>query len=382
MAKSKIIVLLFTLIITITLISGCNSSNTLLLLNWGEYINDEVVEKFEDKYNCVVNISIADSNELFYSKIKSGTTVYDLVVPSDYMVQKMVENNLLEKLDFSKLPNYSQDNLLPGVKRISKLMNESSRNEIDYTQYFVPYFWGTWGLMYNKNKQGLEDSLNQYGWQAYFDRSLLPSGTTVGMYNSIMHSYAAVMCSENLPLNEEKDEYISLCYDKFKAMHFDEWGTDTMKKSIAAGNLDLAFVWTGDCLDMLYSTLDDGTPIDEVSFDIYIPEKTIAFMDNLVMTKNARHKDLAYQFINFMLETENAKENASVVGYCTPYVSSYNAIVGYEGEEQWDNDWKYAVSKYYPYYEDESLYKGTPLSFFSKKYMTDMTNMINNVKTS
>ncbi len=381
MVKCKIIFLTFTIFLCCSVLSGCNGSNTLLLLNWGEYINDEVVEEFEEKYNCVVNISIADSNELFYSKIKSGTTVYDLVVPSDYMVQKMVENDLLESLDFSKLPHYDRNNLLPGVQRIMRLMNENSPKNIDYSSYFVPYFWGTWGIMYNKNKEGLEESLNAYGWDAYFDRSKLPKGTKVGMYNSIMHSYAAVMCRNHLPFNEEKDEYISLCYDQLKAMQFDEWGTDTMKKSIAAGNLDLAFVWTGDCLDMLYSTLEDGTSYEDISFDIYIPHDTIAFMDNLVMTKAARHKELAYQFIDFMLETEHAKENASVVGYCTPYKSSYQSIVEYEGEEVWDNDWAYAVSKYYPYYEDESLYQGTPLSFFSKDYMTEITNMINNVKT-
>ena len=92
--------ILFLMFITL-IISSCSSRERLLVLNWGEYINDEVVAKFEETYNCDVVMSLADSNELFYSKLKSGTTVYDIVVPSDYMVEKMKEADLLQEIDFT-----------------------------------------------------------------------------------------------------------------------------------------------------------------------------------------------------------------------------------------------------------------------------------------
>ena len=93
MQRSRFVSLL-TLPVLCSTLAGCGSRRQLLLLNWGEYINDEVVANFEKEYNCEVVVSIADSNELFYSKVKSGTTVYDLVVPSDYMVKKMKENKV------------------------------------------------------------------------------------------------------------------------------------------------------------------------------------------------------------------------------------------------------------------------------------------------
>ena len=93
--NKKIYVLL--LIPFLLVVTGCNRNNQLLILNWGEYINDEVVLEFEKQTGYEVVISIADSNELFYSKIKSGTTAYDLVVPSDYMLEKMVQKDLVQK---------------------------------------------------------------------------------------------------------------------------------------------------------------------------------------------------------------------------------------------------------------------------------------------
>ena len=109
--------ILFLMFITL-IISSCSSRERLLVLNWGEYINDEVVAKFEETYNCDVVMSLADSNELFYSKLKSGTTVYDIIVPSDYMVEKMKEADLLQEIDLSKLNNYDYDKFLPGVQGI------------------------------------------------------------------------------------------------------------------------------------------------------------------------------------------------------------------------------------------------------------------------
>ena len=117
--------LIFACALVLTLTS-CSRDDVLLFLNWGEYIDEELIEAFEEEYNVTVNMDLGDSNEVFYSKVKSGTTIYDVVCPSDYMVEKMYEKNLLEELDFSKLEfsgyNPQSDNIRYGVKQIMNIM--------------------------------------------------------------------------------------------------------------------------------------------------------------------------------------------------------------------------------------------------------------------
>ncbi len=366
-------------------LASCSTRERLLVLNWGEYINDEVVTKFEETYNCDVVMSLADSNELFYSKVKSGTTVYDIVVPSDYMVQKMVQNDLLLELDLKRLTNYDYNKFLPGVQGI---LDDLEKRQSGLTNYFVPYFWGTWGIMYNKNKEGLEEVVNEYSetepWRILFDRSILPQDTQIGMYETPRYAYSACMFYNNIDINEEVDKNLEIFADTLEKTKFDIYGTDTLKKSVAAGNLDLGFMWTGDFLDMLYTELSDNTDISSLSFDIIIPDNTIAFMDNLVITKKARHVDLAYKFIDFLLDPENAYLNANVVGYCTPLQETYDMITKYESDPSnpdniWLTNFANAVKTYYPILPNKG-YKGTVLANISRDYLNKLTNVYNNAK--
>lgn len=325
----------FFLFLSVFSLTSCDTGNTLLLLNWGEYINMDLVSEFETKYNCEVVISLADSNDLFYSKIKSGTTVYDLVVPSDYMVEKMYKKDLLQPIDYTKLGFASFDDYLdtfvPGVKGIINDMENSSPGVKDY---FVPYFWGSWGIMYNKRKAGLIDAIDKASaegnvWKVMFEDKAIPAGTRVGMYETSRYAYAAAMFYKGLSPNDNSVAALNAATDALYNKKFTSWGTDTLKKDIAHNNLDLGFMWTGDFLDMLYTTLKTNT-IDDVTFDIIIPDETIAFCDNFVLTKNARHTDLAYKFIKFFLDKDIAYRNASIVGYCTPIKDAYLEITKYK----------------------------------------------------
>ncbi len=376
--------ILFLMFITL-IISSCSSRERLLVLNWGEYINDEVVAKFEETYNCDVVMSLADSNELFYSKLKSGTTVYDIVVPSDYMVEKMKEADLLQEIDLSKLNNYDYDKFLPGVQGI---LDDLEKRNPGITSYFVPYFWGTWGIMYNKSNPDLLNVIDEYQdkspWSLLFDRSILPENTQIGMYETPRYAYTASMFYNNLDINLESDNNLEVFKNTLENTYFDMWGTDTLKKSVSAGNLDLAFMWTGDFLDMLYTVLEDSTDVASLNFDILIPDNTIAFMDNLVIPKKARHTDLAYKFIDFLLEPNNAYLNANVVGYCTPIQETYDMITNYESDptnpdDIWLTNFAYAVKKYYPILPNKG-YKGTVLANVSREYLNKLTNIYNNAK--
>lgn len=372
--KFKNIVLLIFMSL---LLASCGGREKLLILNWGEYINEEAVRLFEEEYNVDVIINLADSNEMFYSKIKSGTTVYDLVLPSEYMVDKMVSKDLLQKIDFTKLSNYDEVNnpFLPGVIGIQEEMFAG------FTDYTVPYFWGTFGLMYNKKKAGLEDAVNTYSWGALFEEEKRPKDTKVSMYNVPRFAYAASLLYNNLSPNLETDEALEIAQAGLLKIDYNGWGTDTLKKSIANGNLDLAFVYTGDFLDMLYIKLADGVSLEDVSFDIYIPDNTIAFMDSFVIPKKARHVDLAHKFMDFFLRPEIAYMNASVVGYCTPLVKSYEAIIS---DTQEDQDWAYATKKYYPILGEDSpvKFQGLPLANLDREFLAKIDKMVNNVKAS
>lgn len=373
MRKMVFIISLFLISLTVT---GCDQREKLLLLNWGEYINDEIIAMFEEKYNCNVILNIADSNELFYAKIKSGTTVYDLVIPSEYMVERMVENDLLQKVDYTQLTNYDPLNnpYLPGVLDIQRQMFE------EYEEYGVPYFWGTFGLMYNKRVEGLEEGIKKYAWQGFFEPNLLPQGIRVGMYDVPRFAYAATMFYLSQSPNDFSEELLKEAEKVLLKRKFSEWGTDTLKKGIVAGNRDLAFVYTGDFLDMLYVKLSDGEKKEDISFDIHIPNQTIAFMDTFVIPKKARHLDLAHKFIDFLLDPEIAYLNASVVGYCTPLLKTYEMIVNYEGEDQWLNDWKSANLTYYPLpAQNEEQFIGTPLKNFNRSTLNEISTMVNNV---
>lgn len=366
-------ILLVTLFFLLVVLSGCSGRQKLLILNWGEYISDEVVEKFEQEFNADVIISLADSNELFYSKVKDGTTAYDLVVPSDYMIEKMVSKDLLQKIDLSKLDNYDIINnpFMSGVLGIQEKMFEGN------VEYHVPYFWGTFGLMYNKNKDGLEEAVNEYGWKAFFEEDKRPKNTRVGMYDVPRFAYAASLLYNDMSPNLATSAALDLSYKTLSTFKFHEWGTDTLKKGISADNLDLAFVYTGDFLDALYVKLEE-TKLEDIKFDIYIPENTIAFMDSLVITKNARHVDLAHKFINFMLEPENAYLNASVIGYCTPLLNTYEMITAnIDSEDEWLSSWAYATQKYYPNTEN---FLGTPIANLDRNFLSDINTMVNNAK--
>ena len=180
-------------------LSSCGSKDTLLFLNWGEYIDESLIESFEEEYNCTVQMDLGESNEIFYSKAKAGTTVYDVICPSDYMVEKMYVNDLLEKLDFSQLPNVDLADRKLSTKKIYEDMNINLKQNLGDSyemgtieNYAVPYLSGTWCIMYTTKKDGVEQAVTNNAknqWGSLFDRSTLPAGTKVAMYESHQHDY-------------------------------------------------------------------------------------------------------------------------------------------------------------------------------------------------
>ena len=365
--------------------SACDSRPVLNILNWGEYINEEVVRNFENEYGVNVKISVADSNELFYSKIKSGTTSFDLVIPSDYMIEKMYEEDMLHALDYSKLPNYDDVTYMDGVEQIFDSMAETtfSRNgkTVDYKDYMVPYFWGTFGIIYNNRVSGLKEALNQYGWAAYFDATTHFPNARRGMYDVAQFAYAAAMLYRDQNPNDYSTAYLNQVKLDLQNANFTQWGDDMLKRDIEADNLDMAFTYTGDYLDRLYIQLDEGKSLEQVraNFDIYIPENTLVFIDGMVIPKTAKNLDAAHQFINYLLDPEVVALNSEVVGYATALEEAYDIIVSYEtSTDDWYKNWALANLTYYNKDREGSFY---PMTTLSASAIDSITSMVQQVVT-
>lgn len=444
---------LFLLSTILLLGVSCSNRDVLLFLNWGEYIDESLLEEFEAEYHCEVVMDLGDSNEIFYSKVRGGTTIYDVIAPSDYMVEKMYANDMLAKIDFSKLESYDLENRMPGVVGIADTMEE---NASGITDYYVPYLWGTWGIMYSTIVEGLESSIlnGENQWACLFDRSSIPSGTRVAMYDSHQHDYYAICQYLGYDHTAElSSSQLSTIYNTIKNMGYNAWGTDNIKKDIVAKNIDLGFMWTGDflyyyCENIANVVMDaylaEDVSIDEIGtmvsqmmsadrvytkngrtyeigFEIFIPENTIAFCDNLVISKDAAHYDLALKFIDFMCSREEGENqvdpafaNTYYVSYNTPFLDVYADIVDLKntsftqphaqtftkeidaGTDAYDSElywmiYDFAIGlsfeKYYPKEEKIVLpdgtirkYKGDILASFSRSYVNTINTTFNNAR--
>jgi spermidine/putrescine-binding protein len=398
--SSKKVFFLSIILLSVLVLVSCGQQ-TLLLLNWGEYINEDLLVEFEETYGVTVKMSITDSNELFYSRVKSGTTAYDLVIPSDYMVEKMVQKDLVQKIQFDLLTNYEANIFTPGVKSIlDSLSDQSTKNGVvSPADYCIPYFWGTFGIMYDKNKNGLEAIINNpdTAVQNFFSPNSLPNNSRVGIYDSPRFIYSAALqalgISDINQIPDGENKLLLKVEELLKNAKIFEWGFDTIKKNILSSNLELGYTWTGDMLDMLYLELDEGKSRDEINFDLVIPSAPIAFMDAFVIPKDSRHVELAHQFIDFFLDPVHAYENASTVGYCTPVLQAYNWIVDplqaerdgvcdYAQDSEWLDNWAWANQKYYPLNSSTNPFYGISLSNFDQTLLDKINQMINKVKTS
>ncbi len=380
----KIYLLLLTVVATIFLVS-CSSKPTLRILNWGEYINDEVVSNFEELTGYRVIVDVTDSNESFYSKIKSGTTAYDIVVPSDYMVEKFVDEDMLYELDYSLLPNRDEVTYMSGVENIYTSMASTTLartgEEVDYTDYAVPYFWGSFGIIYNNRVDGLEEALEANAWGALFDPELAPAGVTRGMYDVPQFAYAAASFYLEQDINVLTNSSLAAAQAAISQANFSEWGDDMLKRNVESNNLDLAFSYTGDYLDRLYIQLDEGRTIEQVQadFNIFIPDNTLVFIDNLVIPKTSKQLEMAHEFINYMLDPEVVALNSEVVGYATGLVEAYDIIVSYvNSEDAWYKNW---ATAYQLYYNKDASTNLIPLTSLSADAIDQINTMVDNVRS-
>ena len=273
------------------------AGKTLYIYMPGEYIGEKIVSDFETKTGATVVMENFESNEQMYIKVANGET-YDILVPSDYMIQRLIEEELLQKLDSSKLT--CMEDLADAVKNPPYDKNN---------EYSVSYFWGTVGIVYDKTKVDLAD-LEKEGFNIFLDEKYRGD---IYLYDSERDSFMMALKALGYSMNSENDaelqsayKWLVQCVESMKP----EIVTDEIIDNMAQGRKALGLCYSGDATYIMSENENMG---------FYLPESgTNLWYDSMVIPANAESPELALEFINFISSYEKAYDNSSYVGYTSP----------------------------------------------------------------
>lgn len=280
-----------------TMLVGCgtdSSKPTLTVYNWGDYIGETVIEDFEKEFNCNVNYEMFEQNEDMYTKLRTTQNVYDVVIPSDYMIERMISEDMLAPLDLANIPN---------IEQMSSYCLD--RDFDPGNQYSVPYMWGTVGVIYNKTM--VEGEIT--GWADLWDKTYEKN---LFMMNSVRDSMGIALLLSGYDMNSRNESEIEAAKNKLieqKDLVLAYTG-DEIKDKMIAGEAALAVVYSGDAITMIDQNED---------LDYIIPkEGSNVWFDNMCVMKDTDQKVLAEQFINYMSSKDVAAANREYINYSTP----------------------------------------------------------------
>lgn len=291
----KIIILVMVMVLTTVMFTACAQEDKVVLnvYNWGDYIDEDIFDMFEEETGIEINYETYATNEEMYTKIKKGGTRYDLAIPSEYMIEKMIREEMLETIDLSKIPNFK--NIDEDFKNLSF--------DPDNT-YSVPYFWGTVGIIYNTEL--IEEPINS--WDVLWDEKYAGQFTMMdSQRDSIMVALKKLGYSMNTKNLDELEEAKQLLIEQ-KPMVLAYVG-DNVKDMLISGEAAMAVVWSGEASAVIQE-------YDE--FEYVLPvEGSNKWFDNIVIPKGAENIDAAHQFIDFLCRPDIGFLNADYVGYST-----------------------------------------------------------------
>ena len=303
------------------------AGQTLHLYLPGEYINDEVVSRFEDQTGASVVMDNFDSNEQMYIKVANGES-YDLLIPSDYMIQRLIQEGYLQKLDQKALKQtFAQIN--PAILDLAYDPNNA---------YSVPYFWGSVGISYDKRKVSQAD-LEREGFNIFLDPKYKGD---IYLYDSERDSLMMALKALGYSMNTENEQELNDAY------HWLETCVKTMNPEIVTDEIIDNMAQARKALGLIYS--GDGAYVssENRNMGFFMPnEGTNIWTDAMVIPKNAKNVPLALEFMKFIIQEANAKDNSEYVGYTSPNekveeelsqttfkgISAYTPRTGYAKDE-------------------------------------------------
>ncbi len=288
--------------------NGTSSGNQVIVYNWGEYIDPEVLDLFEKETGIDVIYEEYETNEIMYPKIQSGAIAYDVVCPSDYMVQRMIQNDLLAEINFDHIPNY---------KYIDKTYLEHAREFDPENKYCVPYLYGTVGILYNKNF--VDEPIDSWSclWDEKYKDSIL-------MQDSVRDAFGVTLKYLGYSLNSTDLDELSAA----KQLLIDQ------KPLVQAYVIDQVrdkMIGNEAAIGVIYSGEAHYTKSENPNLEYVIPkEGSNLWIDGWVIPKNAKHKENAEKFIDFLCRPDIALMNFNYTTYSVPNTELRNLITDEE----------------------------------------------------
>ncbi len=282
---------------------------SLNVYNWGEYISDgtdgehmDVNAEFEKLTGIQVNYTTYDTNETMYAKLKGGGAEYDVIIPSDYMIGRLIREDMLLELDFSNIPNYAM------------IGDEYKDQDYDRSNaYSVPYTWGYVGLIYNTTM--VEEAPDSWGalWDDRYAGDIL-------MFDNSRDAFAIASLKLGLPINPENTAEIDQAAKELEAQRdvVQAYVMDQIFDKMEGGEAALAPYYAGDAITMMDANPDLGFVVPKEGANIFI--------DAACIPKGAAQKEAAEMYINFLCETAVAVDNTLFIGYSTPQVEAEEAL--------------------------------------------------------
>jgi len=294
-------------------VTACDSRETLIIYNWGEYIAEDTIAKFEAQYpQYRVVYRTFETNETMYPNLDN---TYDVIIPSEYMVCRLINEERIQTLDWSLLPNVTEY-MDPMFNDMTYSDDKDVSDEV--LDYAVPYLYCTVGLVYDANKITLPEGTTdpEVIWDVLFNTE----GTEqIGMYDAMRESIGAALNYLGYSINSMNEDELSEALDLLisqKSSLNPTYGVDNLKDKMVSGELAASIAWSGDHIVMLDRLAELGS--DDVDLRFVLPEASNWSVDMMCIPTNAQNYEGAHDFINFMYEPDIALENCEYVGYSTP----------------------------------------------------------------
>lgn len=337
----------------------------IVLYNWGEYIAEDTIAKFEAAYPQYKVVSrYFETNETMYPNLSNS---YDVIIPSDYMVCRLIRENKLQKLDMSLLPNVTK-NMDPLFKTVTYDQDKTVSDSL--LSYSVPYMYCTVGLVYDANKVALDPSSTDPKtiWGVLFDQKYK---NQIGMYDSMRESVGVALNYYGSSLNTtdaaQLEQARQLLLDQKKNMA-PTYGIDNLKDKLASGELAASEAWSGDH-QVILSRIEELGNSDKIDLKYVLPKGSNWSVDLMCIPSNAKNVAGAHAFINFMYDSEIALANCEYVGYSTPNVEAKDMLPD-------------EVKNNKSYYPDAETFKSLELFYSSASIEEAYTALWNTVKAS
>ena len=282
------------------------------ILNWGEYIDPELIELFEQETGVKINYIELTSNEEMLIKLRSSDSPYDLCFPSDYIIEQMIREDMLQPLDYSKIPNAK--NIDPKMIEITNVFDPGNK-------YSLPYMWGTVGILYNTDM--VTEPVNSWGilWDEKY-------AGQVWMYDSVRDSLGITLKYLGYEMNTRSVEEVAAARDKLieQAPIRKGWGTDDLRSTMENGKAAMCVIYSGDafcsidaCENLAYAVPDEGSNV---------------WFDNVIIPKTAKNLEAAHAFINFLNDGNIAARNTEYIFYSTPNKAAMDRLDEYFTENE------------------------------------------------